>query len=167
MQPDSAILNLDYEEKATIVIPAWQSWIYLSWFLEPEFAGEVRRLHKLVGNANTDNRHIFVGTGSSHLYMASLYALAPIDTSKQPITVVSAASFYSSYPLMTDFLKSGLYKWGGDAYTFNGEEPCINGEVMLILPQTTLMISPENRSLTELVVCWFMISHTIGHSILR
>ncbi|KAI3850220.1 hypothetical protein MKW92_031000 [Papaver armeniacum] len=144
IQPDSVIINLDhgdptmYEqfwkktgEKATIVIPGWQSLSYFSdisnvcWFLEPEFAGEVRRLHKLVGNANTDDRHIVVGTGSTQLYMAALYALAPTDTSKQPISVVSAAPFYSSYPLMTDFLKSGLYKWGGDAYTFNREEPYI------------------------------------------
>ncbi|MCL7050925.1 hypothetical protein MKW94_029790, partial [Papaver nudicaule] len=88
-------------EKATIVIPGWQSLSYFSdisnvcWFLEAEFAGEVRRLHKLVGNANTDDRHIVVGTGSTQLYMAALYALAPTDTSKQPIRVVSAAPFYS------------------------------------------------------------------------
>ncbi|KAI3940168.1 hypothetical protein MKW92_019665 [Papaver armeniacum] len=144
MQPDSVIIDLGhgdptmYEQfwkktgtKATILIPGWQSLSYNSdisnvcWFLEPKFAGEVRRLHKLVGNANTDNRHIVVGTGSSQLYMAALYALALTDTSKQPIAVVSAAPFYSAYPLMTDFQKSGLYKWGGDAYTFNGEEPYI------------------------------------------
>ncbi|KAI3845179.1 hypothetical protein MKX03_024837 [Papaver bracteatum] len=77
IQPDSVIIDL------------------VCWFLEPNFAGEVRRLHKLVGNANTDNRHIVVGTGSSQLYMAALYALALTDTSKQPITVVSDAPFYS------------------------------------------------------------------------
>ncbi|KAI3916757.1 hypothetical protein MKW92_009193 [Papaver armeniacum] len=85
MQPDSQFWKKT-GTKATILIPGWQSLSYNSdisnvcWFLEPKFAGEVRRLHKLVGNANTDNRHI---------------------------------------------VKSGLYKWGGDAYTFNGEEPYI------------------------------------------
>ncbi|RZC54520.1 hypothetical protein C5167_013379 [Papaver somniferum] len=108
IQPDSFIIDLGhgdptmYEQfwkktgkKATILIPGWQSLSYYSdinnvcWFLEPKFAGEVRRPHKLVGNANTDNRHIVVGTGSSQLYMAALYALALTDSSKQPITVVS------------------------------------------------------------------------------
>lgn len=30
-----------------------------------------------------------------------------------------------SYPLMTDYLKSGLHKWAGDANEFNKDEPYI------------------------------------------
>ncbi|GMN47808.1 hypothetical protein TIFTF001_016992 [Ficus carica] len=44
------------------------------WFLEPEFAKQVVRLHKVVENAETEGRHIVVGTGSSQLYLAALYA---------------------------------------------------------------------------------------------
>ncbi|CAM8943509.1 unnamed protein product [Rhodiola kirilowii] len=108
------------DEETTIVIPGWQSISYFSdptnpcWFLEPEFAKQVVRIHKVVGNAITENRYIVVGTGSTQLYQAALYALAPPDN-PIPMDVVSAAPFYSSYPLMTDFLKSGLYKWAGDA----------------------------------------------------
>lgn len=87
-------------DKTTIVIPGWQSLSYFSdvsnlcWFLEPEFAKEVVRLHKVVGNAITENRHIVVGTGSTQLFQAALYALSAQDAS-EPISVVSAAPYYS------------------------------------------------------------------------
>lgn len=117
-------------EKTTLVIPGWQSISYLSdttnicWFLEPELAAAVTRLHETVGNAVTDGRHIVVGTGSSQLIMAALYALSTAHNT-QPIHVVSAAPYYSSYPAMANFVKSGLYQWAGDARTFDKEGPYI------------------------------------------
>ncbi|KAI8543741.1 hypothetical protein RHMOL_Rhmol08G0241800 [Rhododendron molle] len=117
-------------DKTTVVISGSQYISYFSdvtnicWFLEPEFAKAVIRLHKLVGNAITEGRHIVVGTGSTQLYQAALYALCPPDAS-EPMSVVSAAPFYSSYPLMTDFLKSGLFKWAGDALKFSQDRPYI------------------------------------------
>ncbi|XP_068641405.1 tryptophan aminotransferase-related protein 1-like isoform X2 [Aristolochia californica] len=142
LAPD-AVINLDhgdpimYEafwrelgDKSTIVIPGWQTMSYFSdvgsfcWFLVPEFAEEIKKLHKLVGNAETKGRHVLVGTGSTQLLQAALYALSPPDAS-EPMSVVSAAPYYSSYPLITDFLKSGLYKWQGDAYTFKSDTPYI------------------------------------------
>lgn len=87
-------------DKTTITIPGWQSMSYFSdatnicWFLEPEFAKEVVRLHNVVGNAVTEGKHIVVGTGSSQLFLAALYALSPRDAS-EPISVVSAAPYYS------------------------------------------------------------------------
>ncbi|CAK9137565.1 unnamed protein product [Ilex paraguariensis] len=117
-------------DKTTVVISGWQSISYFSdvgnicWFLEPEFANVVVRLHRLVGNAVTEDRHVVVGTGSSQLFLAVLYALSPPNAS-EPMDVVSAAPFYSSYPLMTDFLKSGLYKWAGDAHKYGEDRPYI------------------------------------------
>lgn len=87
-------------ERTTIVISGWQSVSYFSdtknlcWFLEPGFAKAVTRLHNLVGNAETANRHIVVGTGSTQLFQAVLYALCPSDAS-DPMSIVSAAPFYS------------------------------------------------------------------------
>lgn len=87
-------------DKTTAVIPGWQYISYfldvtnICWFLEPEFAKAVTRLHELVGNAITEGRHIVVGTGSTQLYQAALYALSPPDAS-EPMNVVSAAPFYS------------------------------------------------------------------------
>ncbi|XP_059303990.1 tryptophan aminotransferase-related protein 1-like [Lycium ferocissimum] len=117
-------------DRTTVVITGWQSVSYFSdtknlcWFLEPAFANAVTRLHNLVGNAETENRHIVVGTGSTQLFQAVLYALCPSDA-PEPMSIVSAAPYYSSYPLITECLKSGLYKWRGDANDFDKEEPYI------------------------------------------
>lgn len=140
---ESVVINLDhgdptmYEnfwkqkgEETTVITSGWQHISYFSdiknvcWFLEPELVSAVTRLHKVVGNAKTDGRHVVVGTGSSQLYQAALFALSPPNAS-DPMNVVSAAPFYSSYPLMTDYLKSGLHKWAGDAYKFNKQNPYI------------------------------------------
>nr|BBM60841.1 tryptophan aminotransferase related protein [Juncus prismatocarpus subsp. leschenaultii]BBM60842.1 tryptophan aminotransferase related protein [Juncus wallichianus] len=116
----------DMGEKATVVIPGWHMMSYFSnasnlcWFLEPEFANQVRRLHRTVGNALTDDRHIIVGVGSTQLIHATLYALTSVEE-RQPVDVISAAPFYSMYPGITNFLKSGLFKWAGDAKAYTGD----------------------------------------------
>ena len=66
----------------------------ICWFLEPELGNQIVRLHKIVGNAKTEGRHIVVGTGSSQLYLAALFALSPKEAT-EPISVVSAAPYYS------------------------------------------------------------------------
>lgn len=87
-------------KKATVVIPGWRSMSYYSkgqslcWFLEPDLCEQILRLHRVVGNAITEGRYIVVGTGSSQLILASLYALSSPDSS-QPTDVVSAAPYYS------------------------------------------------------------------------
>ncbi|KAF8408288.1 hypothetical protein HHK36_007437 [Tetracentron sinense] len=117
-------------DKCTLVISGWQSISYFSdvgnlcWFLEPELGREITRLHQLVGNAVTEDRHIVVGTGSTQLLQAALYALSPPDAS-EPMSVVSSVPYYSSYQPLTNYLKSGLYKWAGDACSFNRDEPYI------------------------------------------
>lgn len=74
----------------------------LCWFMEPRLAGEIMRLHRLVGNAETEGRHIVVGTGSTQLFQAALYALSSPDA-MEPVSVVSAAPFYS----VREALKNG------------------------------------------------------------
>ncbi|WOL01235.1 tryptophan aminotransferase-related protein 2-like [Canna indica] len=134
-----AVINLDHGDptmyesfwrrmgrQGDITIAGWQAMSYFSdvtnlcWFLEPDFAHEIRRLHRLVGNAVADECFIIVGTGSTQLFQAALYALSPPDTT-EPLNVVSAVPYYSSYPAVTDYLRSGLYRWAGDASTFNGD----------------------------------------------
>ncbi|KAG8044080.1 hypothetical protein GUJ93_ZPchr0452g16391 [Zizania palustris] len=113
-------------DAAELVIPGWQTMSYFSdvtnvcWFLEPELDQQVRRLHRTVGNAAVDGYHVIVGTGSTQLFMAALYALSP-DAAGDPISVVSTAPYYSSYPAVTDFLRSGLFRWAGDASSFEGD----------------------------------------------
>ncbi|XP_017973799.1 PREDICTED: tryptophan aminotransferase-related protein 2 isoform X2 [Theobroma cacao] len=179
-------------DETTIVIPGWQFMSYFSdptslcWFLEPEFAKQVVRLHKVVGNAVTENRHIVVGTGSTQLFQAALYALSP-NTEAEPISVVSAAPYYSSYPVITDCLRSGLYKWAGDARSFSKNGPYIElvtspnnpdgfvrhsivnrSEGILIhdlayyWPQYTPISSPANYDLML-----FTVSKSTGHAGMR
>ncbi|CAA6673096.1 unnamed protein product [Spirodela intermedia] len=115
---------------AAVVIPAWQGMSYLSsgagvcWFMEPKLAEEIVRLHKLVGNARTAGWHIVVGVGSTQLFQAALFALSPPDAG-EPINVVSAAPYYSYYPVVVEYLRSGLYRWAGDARAFRGDAPYI------------------------------------------
>ncbi|CAJ1943795.1 unnamed protein product [Sphenostylis stenocarpa] len=179
-------------DKTTITIPGWQSMSYLSdtskicWFLEPEFGTEVVRLHKVVGNAVVEGRYIVVGTGSSQLILAALYALSSPDAA-EPISVVSAAPYYSSYPSMADYQKSGLYQWAGDAEKFNKEGPYIelvtspnnpdgyrrqsmvNRSQGLLIhdlayywPQYTPISSPSDHDLTL-----FTVSKSTGHAGMR
>lgn len=87
-------------DSASIFIPGWQTMSYFSdlggicWFLEPGFEREVRRLHRLVGNAVVDGYHVLVGTGSTQLFQAVLYALSPASDGT-PMNVVSPAPYYS------------------------------------------------------------------------
>lgn len=87
-------------KKATVVIPGWRSMSYYSggqslcWFLEPDLCQQILRLHRVVGNAITEGRYIVVGTGSSQLIVAALYALSSSDSS-QPTNVVSTVPYYS------------------------------------------------------------------------
>ncbi|XP_047961973.1 tryptophan aminotransferase-related protein 2-like [Salvia hispanica] len=97
------------------------------WFMLPKLGQEIKNLHNYVGNAVVEGRHIVVGNGSSQLIQAALYALAePLDPPSH-INVVSAAPFYSCYPQIADYVRSGLFKWGGDAHAYvdHDEQPYI------------------------------------------
>ncbi|XP_042018868.1 tryptophan aminotransferase-related protein 1-like [Salvia splendens] len=92
------------------------------WFMLPKLEQEIRNLHNVVGNAVVEGRHIVVGNGSSQLIQAALYALAePLDPSS-PISVMSAAPFYSCYPQIAHYMRSGLFKWGGDAHAYDRDD---------------------------------------------
>ncbi|KAI3795958.1 hypothetical protein L1987_38619 [Smallanthus sonchifolius] len=149
----NAVINLDhgdptmYEsfwrnlgDECTFVIKGYESLSYFSnpknpcWFLEPSLEESIKSLHGAVGNAVTDGYSIVVGTGSSQLFQAVLYALTSHDQRNQ-INVVSAAPYYSSYAEITDLVRSELYKWAGDAHEFDKDEPYIE-----------LVTSPNNPS---------------------
>ncbi|KAI4311779.1 hypothetical protein MLD38_036646 [Melastoma candidum] len=96
-------------DRTTVAIPGWQFTSYFSvasnlcWLLEPELSNEIIRLHRVVGNAITE-------VGAS-----------------EPVTVVSAAPYYYSYPTATDCLKSSLFRWGGNARAYDGRALCRAG----------------------------------------
>ncbi|KAG0500209.1 hypothetical protein HPP92_000281 [Vanilla planifolia] len=95
----------------------------LCWFLEPDLASEIRRLHLVVGNAVVaDDSFIIVGTGSSQLFQAALFALSTspevVAASAGPVPVISSVPYYSSYPAAADLLRSRLFRWAGDTSSF-------------------------------------------------
>ncbi|XP_031101174.1 L-tryptophan--pyruvate aminotransferase 1-like [Ipomoea triloba] len=159
------------------------------WFMEPKLEEEIRRLHNVVGNATVDNHddYIVVGNGSSQLIQAALYALSSLhsDHHTRPISVVSAAPYYSSYPEMIEFLQSRLYKWEGDAREFekdgayielvtspnnpdgvlrrsvvlNKGEGSVVHDLAYYWPQYTAITSPANHPLML-----FTVSKCTGHA---
>ncbi|KAK6789131.1 hypothetical protein RDI58_012930 [Solanum bulbocastanum] len=68
----------------------------LCWFLESKLEEQIKRQHNVVGHAIVDDHYTIVGTGSSQLMQAALYALSPIDQ-LEPISVVSDTPFYLDY----------------------------------------------------------------------
>jgi L-tryptophan--pyruvate aminotransferase len=67
----------------------------LCWYMVPQMRDSILRLHNVVGNAVTNDKFLVLGTGSSQLYQALLYALSPSEPSDRPINVVAAAPYYS------------------------------------------------------------------------
>ncbi|GAV89080.1 Alliinase_C domain-containing protein [Cephalotus follicularis] len=138
-------------DKGTVVISGCDSMSYftdmgnLCWFLEPELANSIKRLHCIVGNAVTEDRHIVVGSGSTQLYNALLYAFSSPDE-PEPISVVCAAPYYSAYADVTDCVRSGLYKWAGDAYTFEKDGPYIEVVTTPNNPDGSIREAVVNRS---------------------
>lgn len=88
-------------DECSVVIQGWEFLSYLSdtsnvcWYMLPELKGAIQRLHHVVGNAVTQDKYIVIGTGSTQLFMAALFALSPSQTPDHPINVVSAAPHYS------------------------------------------------------------------------
>ncbi|KAK3416759.1 hypothetical protein EUGRSUZ_H02519 [Eucalyptus grandis] len=120
-------------DRCSLTISGSDAMSYLSnpkgtcWFLLPELEKSIRRIHGLVGNAAAeaeDGCYIVVGTGSTQLVNAALYALCPRDQ-PEPTSVVCAAPYYSCYQEVVELLQSKLYKWEGDAHKFNKDEPFI------------------------------------------
>ncbi|GMI75017.1 tryptophan aminotransferase of Arabidopsis 1, SHADE AVOIDANCE 3, WEAK ETHYLENE INSENSITIVE 8 [Hibiscus trionum] len=140
-------------DKCTVVIPGHDLMSYFSdpgnlcWFLMPELDDAIRTLHRVVGNAVVDDdRYVIVGTGSTQLFQAVLFALSsPHNPDTEPLSVIAAAPFYSSYPEETEFLRSGLYKWAGDAYSFDKDGAYVEVVTSPNNPDGTIREAVVNR----------------------
>ncbi|KAK4715914.1 hypothetical protein R3W88_014252 [Solanum pinnatisectum] len=129
----------------------------LSYFANEE---QIKRLHNVVGNAIADDHYTIVGTRSSQLMQAALYAVSPIDQ-LEPISV--------AYPEVTDFVRSGIHKWVGDARTYEKNGVYIEFirspnnpdgyDLAYYWPQYTAITSFANHD-----VMLFTISKCTGHA---
>uniref|UniRef100_M1CU84 Tryptophan aminotransferase n=1 Tax=Solanum tuberosum TaxID=4113 RepID=M1CU84_SOLTU len=121
----------------------------LCWFLESKLEEQITRLHNVVGNAIVDDHYTIVGTGSSQLMQAAVYALSPTDQ-LEPISAVSATPFYSAYPEVTDFVREPVV---------NGDQGKLIYDLAYYWPQYTAITIPANHD-----VMLFTISKCTGHA---
>ncbi|GLT36605.1 hypothetical protein SLA2020_109720 [Shorea laevis] len=167
--PSDSIINLDHGDptmfepywrnlggNCTVVISGSDVMSYFSnpgqicWFLEPGLENAIRKVHRLVGNAVAEDRHILVGTGSTQLFQAGLFALSSADA-PEPISVVSAAPYYSCFKEEVELLRSRLYTWEGDAKVFEKEGPYIEVVNSPNNPDGTMRRAVVNRKGGKLI----------------
>ncbi|KAH8946985.1 hypothetical protein BDL97_11G015600 [Sphagnum fallax] len=85
------------------------------WFVFEGLDDAIRDLHRLVGNAVVEDRHILVGTGSTQLFQAAAFALSKHQKIDASTAVVAEAPYYSCYPRAIEYYESRILHWAGDA----------------------------------------------------
>lgn len=96
-------------DKCRVVIEGCELLSYMSdlrnvcWFMMPELRDAIKRVHAVVGNAETEERHVVVGTGSTQLFQAALFALSSSSHSPLPISVLAASPYYSVFFFLSTF----------------------------------------------------------------
>ncbi|GAU48551.1 hypothetical protein TSUD_99570 [Trifolium subterraneum] len=134
----------------------WMSYLCdtnnLCWYMVPQMRDAILRLHNVVGNVVTKDKFLVLGTGSSQLYQALLYALSPSESSHHPINVVAAAPYYSEYKDATDILQSRLFKWTGDAALYDKDEPYIEVVTSPNNPDGTLRVPVVNSKVDGKII---------------
>ncbi|KAH1058584.1 hypothetical protein GYH30_002930 [Glycine max] len=167
-------------ESCTVVIKGWELMSYLSdmsnvcWYMLPEMKEAIKRLHHVVGNAVTEDRHIVVGNGATQLLQGAVFALSPSEANSQPINVVAAVPYYSEYQDEVDILRSGLYQWAGDAASYEKNEPYIEVVTSPNNPDGTMRgpvvkSEAEGKLIHDLAYYWphyTPITHQADHDIM-
>ncbi|CAA7045198.1 unnamed protein product [Microthlaspi erraticum] len=109
-------------EKGAVLVSGWHRMSYHyqedGSYVSAELEKIIRKLHKVVGNAVTDNRFIIFGTGATQLIAASVHALSSKSLSNLPERVLTTIPFYSLYKEQADFFDSAHVKFDGDAYAW-------------------------------------------------
>ncbi|KAJ0752397.1 putative alliinase, pyridoxal phosphate-dependent transferase, major domain-containing protein [Helianthus annuus] len=96
-----------------VVISGWHRMSYHP-IMSTELDKYIRKLHSIVGNAITQDRHIVFGVGSSQLLSAAVYALSS-TTSSSPSSVLASIPFYYLYKDQTVLFNSKNFRFEGDA----------------------------------------------------
>lgn len=87
--------------ESTVVVSRWHRLSYFATdggYQSVELEHHIRQLHRTVGNAVADGKHILFGTGSMKLINALVHALSPdgiTAATMPPSCVVATAPYYA------------------------------------------------------------------------
>ncbi|XP_025814418.1 alliin lyase-like isoform X2 [Panicum hallii] len=102
---------------SAVVVSGWHRMSYTAtdgMFQSVELERQIRRLHRAVGNAVADGKHVVFAAGSVQLINALVYALSPdANAASPPARVVATAPYYPTYRTQTKMFDGREYKWGG------------------------------------------------------
>ncbi|TVU16826.1 hypothetical protein EJB05_36981, partial [Eragrostis curvula] len=106
---------------SAVVVAGWHRMSYFATdddgYQSVELEKHIRMLHKAVGNAIVDDKHVVFGTGSLRLVNALVHALSSPDTPSRtattPVSVIATAPYYPAYRTQTMMFNGREYKWAG------------------------------------------------------
>ncbi|KAM0823723.1 hypothetical protein ACQ4PT_070682 [Festuca glaucescens] len=110
-----------HAEASAVVFSGWHRMSYRATdglFQSVELERSIKQLHRAVGNAVADDKHMVFGTGSVQLISALVYALSPESNSGSSASVVATAPYYAAYKTSTVLFDSRENHWEGNAPTW-------------------------------------------------
>ncbi|CAL4961700.1 unnamed protein product [Urochloa decumbens] len=100
-----------------VVFSGWHRMSYVipdGRFQSVELERQIRSLHRAVGNAAVDDKHLVFAAGSIQLVNALVHALSPDNNAASPpARVVAEAPYYPAYKVQTVMFDGREYRWGG------------------------------------------------------
>ncbi|KAF3445639.1 hypothetical protein FNV43_RR10815 [Rhamnella rubrinervis] len=102
---------------SAILVAGWHRMSYSfsdKTYISQELENHIRKLHQVVGNANTSGRFIIFGAGSTQLLNAAVHALSSNDSDSSPSLVFAKIPFYQVYESQTVFFETKDFKFEGD-----------------------------------------------------
>ncbi|KAG8633355.1 hypothetical protein MANES_18G095250v8 [Manihot esculenta] len=136
---------LKHAASSSLVLPGWHRMSYEfegGSLISEELKNHIRRLHSVVGNANTDGRFIIFGAGATQLLNAAVHALSSDHDgdapSSSPSRVVASIPYYPVYREQTEFFKSEAYRFHGDTMSMKNEMDYLSSNYI------ELVTSPNN-----------------------
>jgi aspartate/methionine/tyrosine aminotransferase len=120
-----------------VVLSPWHRLGYITTdggYQSVELERLIRRLHKAVGNAVVDDKHVVFGTGSIQLVNALVHALSPgASSDSPPARVVATAPYYAAYRTQTTMFDGREYRWDGTTSKWaNASREATDGFIELV-----------------------------------
>ncbi|CAM0882424.1 unnamed protein product [Alopecurus aequalis] len=106
-----------HAEASAVLVSGWHRMSYRTTdglFQSVELERSIKQLHRAVGNAVADDKHIAFATGSVQLISALVYALSPDSNSGSTAGVVATSPYYPAYRTSTVLFDNRENHWAGN-----------------------------------------------------